>query len=118
MRSLLRLNWWTPQRFLPHGLSGVLSLLLGLFLTAHTLCGSFTAIGSVPLLAAYVLITLANATAGFLIAGRAPQKYQPVFRHAAIFQACLCYYSWRFSPACAASGSAWLEIELENLSTR
>ena len=99
---VLSLNYTTaPSRLLPHGLLGVVALGIGILLVSQTAKGSFEAFGNIWLMLSFVLVMLGNSIAGYMIAHRAPKRYQVVFRHAAGFQCCLCYYCWRFSPACS-----------------
>jgi len=90
------LSWTAPSKALPHGLTGVVSLLSGFVLIVGSLAGSFAAVES-PLLLIYVASTMANALAGYFMSGRAPRTFQVVFEHAALQQICLVYFAWRFS---------------------
>mgnify|MGYP007078102851 CR=1 FL=1 len=96
--GLVRLHWAAPSRAFPHGLSGLLSVVSGAYLIAASLRGSLVAVSG-PILGLYVLSSMVNAAAGLAISGRAAKSYRSVFRSCSIFQLCLIYYCWRFSPS-------------------
>lgn len=96
VKSLLRLNWTSvPSPLLPHGLCGAIGLLCGTVLVGGSLAGSYAAVRS-WLLPIYLVASTASAVSGYASAGRAPRWCREIFKHAAWFQVCLIYHSWRF----------------------
>ena len=96
LAALFGLNWWVPFRWLPHGILGAASLLLGAAIIVEILAGGTRLANSDTIVASYTAATAGNAIAGYLIAPRAGKRNEAIFRHAAIFQACLVYYVYRF----------------------
>ena len=97
LAQLLRLDWMAPHRGLPHGLCGCASLICGGVIVYESLSGTYEGVQG-PLLLCYCFATAANSVAGYHIAGRAPICFRVFFQCAAVFQLCLVYYVWRFSP--------------------
>jgi len=97
LAQLLRLDWMVPHRGLPHGLCGCASLICGGVIVYESLSGTYEGVQG-PLLLCYCFATAANSVAGYHIAGRAPICFRVFFQCAAVFQLCLVYYVWRFSP--------------------
>lgn len=108
-RRTLRLDWKAPSRALPHGVSGIASIIGGAgLIILPALLGNLDPVANriVPL-ALYALTGFANAVAGFAISRRAPQKYRFAFRVCSAFQCSLIYFVWRFSPTFPAGGT-WM----------
>lgn len=105
------LNWLSsPSRAIPHGLSGVLAVIIGMHLIFCSMVGNLhpysvesvnrsMAICDVPWrVVAFALATCWNALGGYRIVNRAPPDARPTFRKCAILQVCLSYYILRFLP--------------------
>lgn len=90
------LQWRSPISALPHGLTGMASMLSGGVLVSAALRGHFK-LHATWLLPFYVASTMVNATAGALIAGKAPSATRGLFKAAGVFQAALAYYCLRFA---------------------
>ena len=97
VKGLVKLDWVAPARWLPHGLLGAVSLILGAVMIAELLLGVFNWVQSPIVVATYTLSTMGNAIAGYRISNRAGKVNGEVFRHAALLQVSLVYYAWRFS---------------------
>jgi hypothetical protein len=108
--KLKSLKWWTPIAWIPHGASGIVSVVIGLYICSLGLLGQIdsykpTSSSSsswsslVPFtFLLYALSTTINAIAGFLLAKKAKKNIQGIFRRSAIVQVCLCYYVLRVTP--------------------
>jgi hypothetical protein len=83
---------------------GGVSMLAGLILVLAALCGTFDLHRS-PLLHVYVVATILNAIAGYLLASKAPSNARALFRAAGVYQAALAYYALRFSAT-----QTWLRL--------
>lgn len=123
-KRIQSLQWLTPHRALPHGLSGALSMLVGLGIMRHAFLG--TAVDAfTPSLSTtenyhhffdfipwtflvYSTLTVMNASAGFLIANKAPEYARRIFRLLAVLQCCLAYYVVRFSPHVSLAHNWWI----------
>ena len=96
---LQKMNWYnTPSILLPHGCTGIISLVLGCYLLyTSQFQSTLHAFGtSIPYF--YALFTIMNAIGGYRIAYKAPSKTRIVFKACAIFQCVSCYYVIRFLP--------------------
>jgi hypothetical protein len=71
--KLLNLRWTSPFVLIPHGLSGMISVVSGLVLVLGSLTGNFIFLYSF-LFFVYLISTFWNALAGFLISNRAPKE--------------------------------------------
>jgi hypothetical protein len=103
---------WTnrPHRMLPHGLSGIVTLLTGYFLTLCSICGILAPFGVGHYKHYFMLYgikywiyifgfaTFLNAGSGLMLAPSATKMAQPIFRKIAWIQICLIYYTFRFLP--------------------
>lgn len=106
-RKFSELKWTTPYLMLPHGVSGVGSCLLGIFLTLTTLVtgrkdpGILTAGHASLLVHMYLVLTLCNSLSAFFVLNKAPKSNgsRTLFRISALFQTCLVYFAWRFFDA-------------------
>lgn len=110
--QLAALNWVSnPSRFMPHGLSGLLSIAIGLHLIfCHSLVGNLdpytlnstdgsVTISDVPCrVVAYAMATSWNALGGYRIVNKAPPNSRTSFKRCAILQICLSFYVLRFLP--------------------
>ena len=105
LQSLANLHWRTP-RGLPHGFSGVCTIVLGAYLIAGALRGDLSSFQHGTLPALYALAATANAVSGAVIAQRAPSQYRSIFLLCALFQCCLVYCTWRFSPRFPLGGTS------------
>jgi hypothetical protein len=94
-----RLNWWSPSTILPHGWSGILSLLCGAYLLASSQFQSSLAVYGTLAPYRYVFFTVMNAVAGYRISSKASTKYRSFFKAFAVFQCNSCYYVLRFLPS-------------------
>ena len=100
LKKLRGLRWTSPSKKLPHGLSGMFSVVLGLLLIIHSILGDLSLYdNNFPIiLISYVLSTACNAVAGFRISHLAWKETQSVFRQCALLQLCLVFCVIRFSP--------------------
>jgi len=110
-RQMAGLNWISsPSRAIPHGLSGLVSVAIGVHLIHCSIVGDLypytlentnerMVIHDVPFrVIAFALATFWNALGGYRIINKAPPDTRPTFRKAAILQLCLSYYILRFLP--------------------
>jgi hypothetical protein len=109
--KLSKLKWTsTPYRWLPHGLSGMVLVISGLYLIHCGHAGYLGPFGlgphhqmyklyGVPYIQTifYVSATM-NSIGGFIMAPRAMKFAIPIFRSVAVAVLCLVYYAIRFSP--------------------
>jgi hypothetical protein len=122
-----KLTWSsTPSRGLPHGITGIVSVMLGMYLIAHSILGDLspyhhqqqqqqqqqqckgssglnedttTNNHNLPMaLILYSFFTACNALAGAKLSHVAWKDTQRIFRQCAHLQQCLCYYILRFAP--------------------
>lgn len=96
-RAINRLDWIAPTALLPHGISGGITMVLGLSITLSSLFGDYTLLNSAAL-HVYCLSAFANAVSGILISGRSPSKTRLLFRCACIQQTGLVWFAFRFRP--------------------
>jgi hypothetical protein len=111
-RKFLNLNWnRTPSRSMPHGLWGIISVIIGLYLILHSMFGRLQPYHdhdhdhdhdhqskSPPkALIMYAISTVLNALAGYRLAPKAPLNSRSAFKVGALLQTCLVYYIIRFS---------------------
>ena len=103
-RKFLNLNWNdTPSRSMPHGLWGIISVLIGLYLIIHSISGRLQpymyheAKTPPTALIMYAISTALNAVAGYRLAAKAPLESRSIFKKSALLQICLVYYILRFS---------------------
>ena len=120
IRRFLKLNWTkTPSWWLPHGVFGIISVVLGLNLIFfHSLTGRLgpykngnenQSLEVIPFkVLVYSLCTALNAIAGYLLVNSAPLSSQRVFKRCAILQVCLAYYVVRFMPYTVLFVKTWL----------
>jgi hypothetical protein len=94
-----KLNWRSPSTLLPHGWSGILSLLSGVYLLGSSQFQSSLAVYGTSAPYHYVLFTMVNAVAGYRISSKAPSKTRSIFKACAVFQCLSCYYVLRFLPS-------------------
>jgi len=94
-----QLDWTAPATALPHGVLGILSVFVGLYIIIMALYGNLQPVNNPIILTIYVQSTFGNAAAGFVMSNRAPMKYANLFRACALFQMCLIYFVGRFSPS-------------------
>jgi hypothetical protein len=94
-----KLNWWSPIAFIPHGWSGILSLLCGSYLLWTSQFQSSLAAYGTSAPYHYVFFTVVNAVAGYRISSKAPSKTRSIFKACAVFQCISCYYVLRFLPS-------------------
>lgn len=93
-----RLNWTTPSKAIPHGLSGIISILCGIYFISNTIIGNFDCYRqNLPLLL-YSLSTISNAVAGLKLSHLAWVETVDIFKKCALLQICLVFYVLRFSP--------------------
>lgn len=103
------LNWLsTPSRFMPHGLSGIISVLIGSQLIfCHSLVGKlnpYVQSNTFPFrVILYAVSTAWNALGGYRIVKLAPANVRPIFKKCALLQLCLSYYVIRFLPHTSSS---------------
>ena len=103
-QKFFRLRWSTPSRALPHGITGIISVTLGLYLISNSILGKLSVYKSylrtnVPvLLILYSFFTACNALAGAKLSHLAWKETQTVFRQCAYMQLCLSFYILRFAP--------------------
>ena len=99
LRQFRHLNWTSsPSKRKPHGLSGVISIMSGLYLISHSLTGNLDPYyHSTPILT-YVISTILNAIAGFQLSHLAWVETRGIFKRCALFQTCLSFYVLRFTP--------------------
>lgn len=117
-----KLTWSsTPSRGLPHGIIGIVSIMLGMYLIAHSILGDLspyhqqqqqqqqcksstlndttTTNNNLPIaLILYSFFTACNAFAGAKLSHVAWKDTQRIFRQCAHLQQCLCFYILRFAP--------------------
>ena len=118
--KLKKLNWFSsPSRALPHGLTGIISIVSGIKLVVRSLTGDLdvysltvnfsttsahegsasSIMNMIPLtLLIYATSTFANAMTGFRISHLAPLDGRDIFKSCAFLQICLSYYVLRFTP--------------------
>lgn len=98
------LNWRsTPSKAMPHGLSGIISVLSGLFLILHSVVGNLHVYRAnspgLIILMIFVLSTSMNAIAGAKLLHLVPRKEaREVFKSCATMQLCLSFFVFRFAP--------------------
>ncbi len=111
-KKIQKLNWRTrPSTLLPHGLTGLISILIGTYLvfgkTIRGVLDPFTFIiqnsdssGRIPILVLlYVTTTVASAIAGYRLSNVAATiDSRVIFKRCAILQCMLCYFTVRFLP--------------------
>ena len=97
IKKINRLKWLTPALYLPHGLSGVICLALGLVLTVSSIVGSFTLVKSSVL---YVFITSAvvNAISGIVLTRSTAALVKICYQLAALLQLAFAYLCFRLRP--------------------
>ena len=99
-----RLRWNTPCRGIPHGITGILSVLLGIYLIGHSILGDLSPYKcclktNIPItLILYSFFTACNGMAGAKLSHLAWKETQKIFRHCANLQLCLSFYILRFAP--------------------
>jgi len=103
LQKIKRLNWFsTPSKLLPHGFTGICSVLLGLRITCHHLLGQadlYNEYASIPYsVILFCVFSISNAWAGYKLASKAMKGTQGIFRRCAIFQICLSCHVIRFTP--------------------
>jgi len=109
-QKILKLNWRsTPSFYLPHGLLGLVSTSIGLFLvfgkTVRGYLDPFIYIedepihNNIPILVfIYVISTVASSVAGYRLSRVAFAETVGIFQRCAILQYMLCYFIVRFLP--------------------
>lgn len=109
-QKVKKLNWRsTPSFYLPHGLCGLVSTSIGLFLVfGKTIRGSldpFVFIEEEPwyrnipvFVSMYVLFTIASSIAGYRLSNVAFSDTVGIFQRCAVLQCMLCYFIFRFMP--------------------
>lgn len=110
MRTTLR---WTsrPSRFIPHGLSGIITLSIGYVLTICSIIGFLAPFGVGPYKHYFMIFgnikywiyifgftSLINAVSGLMLIPAATKMAKPIFHKIAWIQICLIYYTFRFLP--------------------
>ncbi|GFH53231.1 hypothetical protein CTEN210_09707 [Chaetoceros tenuissimus] len=99
-----KLKWSSPSRALPHGLSGIVSVSLGMYLIANSMIGNLSPYKrfmdvNVPIvLMLYSFLSAFNAVAGAQLSHLAWKETQMIFRRCAFLQLCLAFYTLRFAP--------------------
>lgn len=129
-----KLNWLSsPYRALPHGLTGIISIVSGISLVVRSLTGhldvymltdnlreqedGYEEYGSsimsmVPFtIIIYAASTFANAVSGYHISHLAPLYARDIFKRCALLQVCLSYYVLRFTPHVSAALSYLVKEE-------
>ena len=123
--KVMKLNWFSsPSKLLPHGLTGIVSVLSGLYLIYHSITGQLQLYGytatelscpsktkiknelntdlSMTIIPWEIIIfamsTFLNALAGYKISRLAQPRARSIFRRCGILQMCLSYYILRFLP--------------------
>ena len=103
---------WTsvPYRILPHGISGLFTLVIGLFLTLCSITGELSPYGLGPnaiyyqlfgykyLYYLFVFSALVNTVTGYMMIPAATKIGKPIFRVACGVLVGMIYYSLRFMP--------------------
>ena len=117
IRKFLKLEWSsTPSKAMPHGLWGIISVVTGLYLIAHSITGnlepyerSSNSSSSMPpyVLALYSISSLFNAIAGYRLTHKAWAEMRSVFKQCALLQISLVYFVIRFSCLFSTEASAW-----------
>lgn len=100
--QLLQLRCFArPSRFLPHGVLGIISVVLGFLITSEALRNEYSTLSSHWGLTVYSLATAANAIAGFIMARHSRKILRLAFRAGSVMNICLSWYAWRFRPESA-----------------
>jgi hypothetical protein len=105
LSRVIGLHWLDPFKALPHGVSGLGCVGIGIVLIIAALAGDIRITSHPFLQGLYAYATFANAAAGLFITGRAPKHFQGVFARTAVFQMCLVYYVARFMPGFPGGGA-------------
>ena len=90
------LDWTRPSIILPHGISGIISSILGTVLISNSFLGRF-AIYETSFLLFYVFFIGVNAISGLILSLKHRESSRRLFQIMSIFQINLIYYCWRFS---------------------
>lgn len=104
-----QLHWTnTPSRFFPHGISGLLTVVVGLRIVTDSMSGrvyqyeysntsnSYSRIPA-PVLV-FAGVALINSISGYQLSPKATHASQIIFRNCAMLQIGLCYFIVRFLP--------------------
>lgn len=100
LKKFHSLNWKSPSKRIPHGISGLFSLIIGIYLVLHSITGNYKPYYdryNTPILL-YVASTIINAIGGLKMSHLAGSERRGVFKRAAILQICLSYHVLRFTP--------------------
>jgi len=89
----------SPSIFRPHGLSGILSLIIGIYITSRTLLGYYTAEQTEDsvLIYTYIVSGVVTCLGALGILKKAPMTTRSAFFHSAVIQMALLYVCWRFA---------------------
>jgi len=98
-KRLAKMSLVSPNRLMPHGLTGTVTLLLGAALVAGSLRGDYELLKSSWALPLYCTVTALNAAGGLKLLPHAKPVSRFGFRTAAVSQLCLVWVAWRFRPA-------------------
>jgi len=93
-----RLRFFTPSRGLPHGASGTITLLLGMWITRGMLWNDYSAAESWWAVPIFLATGTQNALAGWALVRKAPSSRRGAFRFGAVLQLSLLWYVFRFRP--------------------
>jgi hypothetical protein len=103
-----KLNFMSkPLRIIPHGLSGVILLIVGYYLTFCSISGNLFPYGigrdgettTSLLTVTFYISGIMNAVGGYMMAPKAPKGSIHIFRTGSVLQVSMIYWSIRFFPS-------------------
>ncbi|CBY09530.1 unnamed protein product [Oikopleura dioica] len=97
MEKMNRLKWLTPALYLPHGLSGVICLVLGLVLTLCSIMGNFSLIKS-SVLYVFIASAVVNAISGIVLTRSTAALVKICYQLGALLQLAFAYLCFRLRP--------------------
>lgn len=97
MQKMQRLKWLTPALYLPHGLSGIICLTLGLVLTICSIIGNFTLVKS-WVLYVFIFSAVVNAISGIILTRSTAALVKICYQLGALLQLAFAYLCFRLRP--------------------
>ncbi|CBY39927.1 unnamed protein product, partial [Oikopleura dioica] len=97
MEKMNRLKWLTPALYLPHGLSGVICLVLGFVLTLCSIMGNFSLIKS-SVLYVFIASAVVNAISGIVLTRSTAALVKICYQLGALLQLAFAYLCFRLRP--------------------
>jgi hypothetical protein len=95
MKRWNALNWLTPYKLFAHGISGIISTLVGFYCVIQAVLGVATDIPSY-LFYTYFISTLTNAISGLKLNSKHKSLIKTAFFICSILQIGYIYFAWRF----------------------